>query len=77
MGLDELEARIAGIEARPGDERQHEGQDRRGERGPAGVRAHRILVAAQGQDEGRPDEGQHEEAGQDAEAEHQRAPVAR
>ena len=35
------------------------------------------LVAAQAQDEGRADERQDEEAGEDAEAEHQRAPVAR
>ena len=68
---------VAGIEARPGDERKHEGHDRRGERRPAGVGAHRLLVAAQRQDEGRADERQDEQAGEDAEAEHQRAPVAR
>ena len=45
--------------------------DRRGKRRPAGVRARRLAIAAQGQDEGRADKRQDEKAGEDAEAEHQ------
>ena len=70
-------AGVAGVEPRPGDERQQEGRDRRGERRPAGVGARRLVVAAQGQDEGRADERQDEKAGEDAEAEHQCAPAKR
>ena len=39
--------------------------------------AHRLVIAAQRQDEGRADERQDEKAGEDAEAEHQCAPAER
>ena len=75
MGLDELEGGACRVEPPPGPERQEERRDCREQRRPARVRAHRHVVAAQRQDEGRADERQDQEAGEDAEAEHQCPPT--
>ena len=74
--LDELEAGIGGVEQRPGDEREQEGDDRRQQRGPADLRS-AASSSPQEQDEGGADQRQDDEAGENAEAEHQRTPPSR
>jgi hypothetical protein len=75
--LDELVARARRIEAAPGHQRQNECDEGGRQRDPADVAARRLVVAAQHQDAERTQDRQGDEAGENAEAEHQRTPPTR
>ena len=75
--LDELEGRRGRIEAAIGDERQDKDDQGRRQRREAGVVQRRFILAAQGENESRADERQKDDAGENAEAEHQRTPPTR
>ena len=72
--LDELEAGLGRVEARPGDEAQHEGEERRAERDPARVALRRLRLAGQEEDERRRREWQDQEAREDPGTGHQQRP---
>jgi hypothetical protein len=74
--LDELKSGGGGIEPRIGIKRQEKDDDGRSERGPAGVFQCGFVVAAQGEDKARAGKRQKDDAGQNAEAKHQRTPQA-
>ncbi len=75
--LDELERRRRCVEPAVGDERQREDDQGRRQRREAGVVEGRFVLAAQREDKGRADERQENDAGENAEAEHQCAPPTR
>ncbi len=75
--LDELEARLRKVKTTPGDEAQNEGDEGGEEGDPARVAPTRLGVSWQQEDEGRPDQGQDQEARKDPGTGHQRAPQNR